>query len=153
MGFRSTLPRAAGCFCTVDLNLYGYIWGTVIAQRFGFANMKSDAHLNLQYKTRSKPRSERVANPTEYFFFHDSHEITTFMNFAACSHLKPAYFNFVPFPRPSKVHGQVPSTCSIHVSPHIRRCGPPRAGSRRRCVSSATALLWLVSITCRSMVL
>ena len=57
LGFRSTLPRAAGCFCTVDLNLYGYIWGTVIAQRFGFANMKSDAHLNLQYKTRSKTPS------------------------------------------------------------------------------------------------
>jgi hypothetical protein len=46
-----------GCFCTVDLNLYGYFWRTAIAQRFGFANMKSNAHLNLQYKTRSKPPS------------------------------------------------------------------------------------------------
>ena len=52
LGFRSTLPWSAGWFCTVDLNLYGYIWGTVIAQRFGIANMKSNAHLNLQYKTR-----------------------------------------------------------------------------------------------------
>ena len=55
--FRSTLPWSAGWFCTVDLNLYGYIWGTVIAQRFGFVNMKSNAHLSLQYKTRSKPPS------------------------------------------------------------------------------------------------
>ena len=35
----------------MDLNLHGYIWGTVLSQRFGFANMKSDAHLNLQYKS------------------------------------------------------------------------------------------------------
>ena len=34
LGFRSTLPWSVGWFCTVDLNLYGYIWGTVIAQRF-----------------------------------------------------------------------------------------------------------------------
>ena len=40
MGFRSTLPWSVGWFCTVDLNLYGYLWGTVIAQRFGIANMK-----------------------------------------------------------------------------------------------------------------
>ena len=51
LGFRSTLPRGAGCFCTVDLNLYGHILGTALSQRFGFANMKSNAHLNLQYKT------------------------------------------------------------------------------------------------------
>ena len=37
LGFRSTLPRSAGWFCTVDLNLYGYIWGTVLSQRSGTA--------------------------------------------------------------------------------------------------------------------
>ena len=40
LGFRSTLPWSVGWFCTVDLNLYGYLLGTVIAQRFGIANKK-----------------------------------------------------------------------------------------------------------------
>ena len=46
-------PRAqdGGCFCTVDVNLYDHILGTVIAQRFGIANMKFES----QEKTRSKP--------------------------------------------------------------------------------------------------
>ena len=47
LGFRSTLPWSVGWFCTVDLNLYGYLLGTVIAQRFGIANK----NLNLQDKT------------------------------------------------------------------------------------------------------
>ena len=51
LGFRSTLPMGAGCFCTVDLNLYGHILGTALSQRFGLASMKPIAHLNLQYKT------------------------------------------------------------------------------------------------------
>ena len=58
LGFRSTLPRSAGWFCTVDLNLYGYIWGTVIAQRFGFANMKSNAHLNCSRRRDQNPQAK-----------------------------------------------------------------------------------------------
>ena len=43
-------------FCAVDLNLYGYIRGTVIAQRFGFANMKSHAHLNCSTRLDQNPQ-------------------------------------------------------------------------------------------------
>ena len=52
-------PRCSGrrLFLYRGFKFVLLFWSTVIAQRFGFANMKSNAHLNLQYKTRSKPPS------------------------------------------------------------------------------------------------
>ena len=40
LGFCLPLRRSAGWFCTVDFNVYGYIWRTAMAQRFGIATMK-----------------------------------------------------------------------------------------------------------------
>ena len=52
-------PRCSGrrLFLYCGFKFVLLFWSTVIAQRFGIANMKSNAHLNLQYKTRSKPPS------------------------------------------------------------------------------------------------
>ena len=50
-------PRCSGrrLFLYRGFKFVLLFWSTVIAQRFGIANMKSNAHLNLQYKTQSKP--------------------------------------------------------------------------------------------------
>ena len=40
LSFDPRCPWSVGSFCTVDINFYGYIWGTAIAQRLGIANMK-----------------------------------------------------------------------------------------------------------------
>ena len=52
-------PRCSGrrLFLYRGFKFVLLFWSTVIAQRFGIANMKCNAHLNLQYKTRSKPPS------------------------------------------------------------------------------------------------
>ena len=52
-------PRCSGrrLFLYRGFKFVLLFWSTVIAQRFGIANMKSNAHLILQYKTRSKPPS------------------------------------------------------------------------------------------------
>ena len=59
LGFRSTLPGPAGWFCTVDLNLYGYIWGTVISQLFGI----SDIEFKVAMQDAIKSPTHRPTQP------------------------------------------------------------------------------------------
>ena len=62
LGFISTLPWSVGWFCTVDFNVYGYLWGTVIAQRFGIADVKFEFAVQDAIKTPKlkPPQPERL---------------------------------------------------------------------------------------------
>ena len=118
------------------------------------------------YLRQKKRKTRLAAKNKRTVTVHDSHDIATFMNFAARhafeSFLLPGSLlqqrtyelhTVIVFCSCSAHPPHVSVESTIHVSPHIRRGGPPRAGSRRRWVSSATAPPWLVSLACRSMVL